>query len=124
MFKKANEVAPRIFTDCHGGKGDVVAREMFSRHEVGSGFQFFQDTTVPVGGSIGLHRHLQNAEVYYMLEGEGDMTIDGEVFAMRPGDISVVESGQTHKLVNTGSIPIRIIVAEAGEAIEAENIAE
>ena len=67
MFKKANEVAPRIFTDCHGGKGDVVAREMFSRHEVGSGFQFFQDTTVPVGGSIGLHRHLQNAEVYYML---------------------------------------------------------
>ena len=124
MFKKATDIKPTVFSDCHGGKGDVIAHEMFNRGEIGSNFQFFQDTFVPVGSSIGLHRHVDNAEVYYMLQGEGDMYIDGECFKMRPGDISVVESGHTHKLINTGNTPIRIIVVEAGLAVEAENIKE
>lgn len=124
MFRKGSDIKPTVFSDCHGGTGDVIAREMFHRGEVGSGFQFFHDTTVPAGSSIGLHRHVDNAEIYYMLEGEGDMYIDGTCFQMRPGDLSVAQAGHTHKLVNTGNKPLRIIVVEAGLAVDAENIKE
>ena len=124
MFRKREQIVPTHFDKCHGGHGEVTALEFFHRGEVGSGFQFFHDTTVPAGASIGLHRHHNNAEIYYLLSGEADFYLDGHRYAMRPGDLGVVQDGQTHKIVNTGSTPLRLIVVESGEEDEAENITD
>ena len=61
MFRKSADIKPTVFSDCHGGKGDVIAHEMFNRGQIGSGFQFFQDTfiswrkTYHQGYSSGVH---------------------------------------------------------------------
>ena len=124
MFRKREQITPTHFCNCHGGNGDVTALEFFHRGEVGSGFQFFHDTTVPPGASIGLHRHHNNAEIYYLLDGEADFYLDGVRYRMRSGDLGIVQDGHTHKIVNTGDVPLRLIVVEAGADDEAENISD
>ncbi len=113
-----------VFESCHGGVGKVTGRELFTKEDSKCGFNFMHDTSVPVGGTIGLHKHFGNEEVYYLLEGEGEMVLDGVSYPMRPGDVSMVSGGHTHKIINVGHIPLRIIVVEAGDATECENIPE
>lgn len=122
MFRKKSEIKPTYFAQCHGGKGTVTARHLFTRADSACGFNFMQDTIVPVGASIGPHRHIRNEEVYYLLEGEAVIIIDDIRYPMHPGDVTMVKDGQVHEFVNVGDIDVRIIVVEAGEPIESENI--
>ena len=62
------------------------------------------------GATIGEHRHEGDEEIYYVLEGRGTMTLDGERFEIGPGDLAVTPAGHTHALEN-GDAPMRLIVA-------------
>lgn len=43
--------------------------------------------TLPAGASVAfVHAHRQNEEIYAILEGKGEMHIDGEVIALQVGD--------------------------------------
>ena len=47
------------------------------------------------------HSHDDHEEVYYILEGHGEMTIDGEVQPIRDGDAVYIAKNQTHSIANT-----------------------
>ena len=53
------------------------------------------------GGSIPDHNH-ETIETYTVLQGEGEMTVDGENTVMKAGDFILIESNQTHSLKNIG----------------------
>ncbi|KAJ5085383.1 hypothetical protein N7532_010154 [Penicillium argentinense] len=61
----------------------------------------------PMGtGHLCAHRHTQ-AEIYYILEGEGDVTIDGVVSRVGKGDTVFIPSDAEHGIVNTGPRELR-----------------
>jgi mannose-6-phosphate isomerase-like protein (cupin superfamily) len=49
-------------------------------------------------------------EYYYIVSGEGTMTLDGESMKVTGGDITAVYPGGMHALENTGTEDLRIIV--------------
>ena len=49
------------------------------------------------------HRILSSSEVYYVLEGEGVMHIDGESAAVIPGQAVYIPPGAIQHIENTGS---------------------
>ena len=51
----------------------------------------------------------QGFELYYFLEGEGLMTINGKEFEVKSGDSVLVETGESHGLKNVSNIPLRFI---------------
>ena len=57
--------------------------------------------TVAPGKTSLLHR-LKTSEVYYILEGEGEMRIDGERAKVVPGDAVYIPPGATQQITNTG----------------------
>lgn len=122
MFRKKDQTTPLYFASCHGGKGEVVGRELLNEKDSACGFHFMHDTLVPVGGSIGRHRHHGNEEVYYLLEGEAVMVLDEERYAMYPGDVAMVKDGHTHEIINQGAAPLRLIVVEAGAPTPSEDL--
>jgi len=68
---------------------------------------------LPPGASIGLHRHRDDEEEFYLvLEGTGTMRCDGEEFPVRPGELVRNPPGGAHTLRNTGDVPLRIFVFE------------
>jgi mannose-6-phosphate isomerase-like protein (cupin superfamily) len=102
-----------ILKECHGGKGDldwtiVLDAKDIRKHNMK--ILWFHDDILPVGTSIGIHRHESDEELYYFLSGKGTMTLDGKRQEVMAGDVSVVVPGGEHGLENTGNEDLRFIV--------------
>ncbi len=61
-----------------------------------------------VGGQVPWHNQEQE-EVYFIIEGEGEMCLGKEHFAIKAGQAAYIPSGVFHQLTNTGSTPMRMI---------------
>ena len=45
------------------------------------------------------HYHKRMTEIYYILEGAGQMELDGEAFDVRPGSAILIKPGCRHRIV-------------------------
>jgi mannose-6-phosphate isomerase-like protein (cupin superfamily) len=45
------------------------------------------------------HYHERLTEIYYILEGEGEMELDGERHPVRPGDAILIKPGCRHRAI-------------------------
>jgi quercetin dioxygenase-like cupin family protein len=55
-----------------------------------------------------LHTHAGQDKLYFVLEGEGDVTVGNQRDRIRPGDLVLAPSGEEHSLSNPG--PERLVV--------------
>jgi len=58
---------------------------------------------VPFGESTLPHRLHRSTEIYYILEGVGEMQIEDDVAEVRPGQIIFIPPGKSQHIVNTGT---------------------
>ena len=61
------------------------------------------------GCSVGSHIHENDFEIYYILEGEGEVTDDGVVKKVYPGDAMITHEGHEHSLKNIGHNVLKFI---------------
>ena len=52
------------------------------------------------------HYHPRTEEIYYILSGEGEMTLADERRQVGPGDAIAIPPGQVHTIRNTGSVTL------------------
>jgi len=65
-------------------------------------------TLEPKGGQVPWHNHLQE-EVYYIVKGEGQFCLGGQLRTVRERQAVYVPSGVFHQLTNTGDTPMEMI---------------
>lgn len=109
----AKNAKREIQKHCHGGKGEILFRELFKETDFNSPLEFFHETLVLPNSSIGYHKHKGNEEIYYIVQGKGLMTVDGEKRVVHKGDAVITHSGSSHGLINTQNKPLKILVFEA-----------
>lgn len=61
-----------------------------------------------VGGQVPWHNQDQE-EVYFVVEGEGEMCLGSERITVKSGQAVYIPSGVFHQLTNVGSTPLRMI---------------
>jgi quercetin dioxygenase-like cupin family protein len=61
------------------------------------------------GHASPMHRH-NCEEVYYVLDGKGELEIDGETHPLVAGGASLQRPNLKHRVVNTGDVPLRLLV--------------
>ena len=61
-------------------------------------------TDLKPGQSTRGHSHAGQEEVYNFIWGTGHMELDGERFAVNPGDIVLIKDGVHHRVFNTGAV--------------------
>lgn len=74
---------------------------------------------VPVG-QISIDHSLTTSEVYYILTGQGEMHIDGEVRSVGPGDAIYIPPRARQFIKNTGQEPL-VFICIVDPAWRAEN---
>ena len=47
------------------------------------------------------HKHKGQEEVYFFIEGNGEMQLDDDKFSVEPGSIVLIKDGVFHKVYNT-----------------------
>jgi len=94
----------------HDGIGEIGTVRVESS---GDGLEFIDLTSIPPGATVGIHRHaLDNEEIYVIISGEGEMTVEQETFPVGPGDVIVNDPGGEHGLRNVGAQELRMVVVQ------------
>ena len=111
LLKRQNQMHRGPLPACHDGVGALDFTVVLGDDDLkGRHLKFIHDDTLAPGVSIGVHTHADDEEYYYIVAGEGTMTLDGETFTVRAGDIAAVFPGGQHGLANTSDADLRIIV--------------
>jgi quercetin dioxygenase-like cupin family protein len=68
------------------------------------------DWTVPAGFSTGLHVHRVQEETFYVLEGECEWQVDGQLVRAKPGTYLFIPPGVPHNIGNASDKPARMLM--------------
>jgi mannose-6-phosphate isomerase-like protein (cupin superfamily) len=72
-----------------------------------SSAQSLAEATLAAGQSTQRHYHAASEEIYFVLEGEGDLEVDGERRRVGVGDAALIPAGAWHAIVATS--PLRFL---------------
>ncbi|MFH1066465.1 MAG: cupin domain-containing protein [bacterium] len=81
-------------------------RELLAHRNSAIRNQSLAEATVPIGGSTMEHHHPKTEEIYYLLQGKGQMKIGEESKEVAKGCAIAIPPGQPHKIRNTGNEPL------------------
>jgi len=71
--------------------------------------QSLAEARLPPGRTTIPHHHVQAEEIYYVLEGEGQMRIGDESRRVGAGDAIAIPPGAVHQVTNTGPTLLRFL---------------
>ena len=69
------------------------------------------------GGVLPLHRH-DPAEIYHVLEGQGEVVVADVVHELRPGRMLFIPPGIAHQTTNTGPSSLRFLFVFPTDSFE------
>jgi len=102
MITKSSDLQTERRENMRGGAGTVQIAHAAAKGALPPGLRLHAKLTLPPGAGIGEHAHENETELFYVLQGQGEM-LDGGVWApLFPGDATSTGGGQSHALRNTG----------------------
>lgn len=112
MIRNFLETKKGIQTSAHDGEGEVELYEIWGRSDFLSNCDFIDRQIIPPNSTVGYHKHGNNEEMYILLEGSGVMTVNGETFKVKKGDMIKNEPYSEHGLVNDSSGNIDLLIIQ------------
>ncbi len=67
------------------------------------------EALVEPGRDTEMHRHRRSQEIYYILEGEGEMRLGEETLKVKQYDAVLIPPGTPHRMKNTGKSGLRML---------------
>jgi quercetin dioxygenase-like cupin family protein len=96
----------------HNGGGETVGYSFFKK--VPDLRLIFRKRALKPGSGIGYHLQKED-EIYYVLSGQGVMTIDGKSFDVAPGTAVLTRPGSSHGLKQSGKEDLVILINYEGQ---------
>jgi mannose-6-phosphate isomerase-like protein (cupin superfamily) len=92
-----------------GGKGTVQARRLLDGAVFLANWGYLDHMLIPPGASIGPMTQPEIGGFFYVLAGEGKVTVGSETAVMKAHDAVPLSFNQTHSFENTGSGPLELM---------------
>ncbi|NCA98435.1 MAG: cupin domain-containing protein [Clostridia bacterium] len=106
MIKTPEQMTHEIKAQMRGGTGDVDILHLFDRGDLTGQARLVAKVTLQQGCSIGFHEHGQEEEIYYILEGTGVFTENGQETIVSPGTATLTGNGSGHSIRNDRPEPL------------------
>jgi len=91
----------------HGGAGTMAFTALLNRGAVTPEFNFLHRGEIPPGAGIGHHFHNTVEEMFVILDGEAQFTIDGRTATVKGPAGVICRTGHSHAIYNAGSRPVQ-----------------
>jgi mannose-6-phosphate isomerase-like protein (cupin superfamily) len=97
----------------HGGKGTAQYRRALGPAVFATPWAFVDHIVLPAGASIGAHSYRGIAQFYYVMTGEGTVSLitrgQQETAAIRTGDAVPIQLSEVHSIENNGTQPLELM---------------
>ena len=71
--------------------------------------QSLAEAVLAPGQATERHYHARTEEIYFLLEGAGEMEVDGDTRTVGPGDAVLIPPGTRHQITAAGDGPLRFL---------------
>ena len=86
--------------------GSTIRELLGTQH--GTANQSLAEAALEPGQATERHYHARSEELYVLLEGEGEMEVDGATGHVGPGDAILIPPGARHQ-ITAGDVPLRFL---------------
>jgi mannose-6-phosphate isomerase-like protein (cupin superfamily) len=93
-----------------GGQGTVQYRRALDGDVFLTNWAYVDHLLIPPGASEGQHYHKGVEEIYYVLNGDGQVQVNAESAAIHKGDGIPIRFNEAHSLVNNGSADLELMI--------------
>lgn len=109
MIKSAGDMISEIKQQMRGGTGSVELKHVFMQEELTGKARLFARVTLNPGCSIGKHEHVNEEEIYYIIEGKGLVNDNGTESEIVSGDAVLTGGGAFHSIENRSDRPLTML---------------
>jgi mannose-6-phosphate isomerase-like protein (cupin superfamily) len=119
-----NASSYRPISAVHAGAGSMTLASLLNRGAIGPYFNFLHRGEIPPGSGIGHHFHNTVEEMFVILNGEAQFTINGRTARIQGPAAVVCRMGESHAILNTGTEPLQWLnfqaasIAGVGDAFD------
>jgi mannose-6-phosphate isomerase-like protein (cupin superfamily) len=99
--------AYRQLSAVHGGAGSMSFTVLLNRGALTPEFNFVHRGVIPAGSGIGHHFHNVVEEMFVILDGEAQFTIDGRTASVTGPAGVLCRTGHSHAIYNPGPAPVQ-----------------
>jgi mannose-6-phosphate isomerase-like protein (cupin superfamily) len=97
----------RVAKSVHGGAGELHYMGLFDSHSLDTNLYFLHRGVIPPKGGIGAHFHNQCEEMFVILDGEAQFTIDGRTSLLKGPAGAPCRMGHSHAIYNPTDKPVQ-----------------
>ncbi|MEO6801697.1 MAG: cupin domain-containing protein [Granulicella sp.] len=125
MTMKLDRATLKPIANYHGGLGTVQYRRALDSDVFLTNWAYVDHLLIPAGASDGLHRHQGVEEIYYVLNGEGEVRVGTETARIHKGDAVPVRFNEPHSFTSDkGDLELMIVgVSAQKNALDTELVA-
>ncbi|MDO8686300.1 MAG: cupin domain-containing protein [Clostridiales bacterium] len=109
MIRRSNEMTVDVKEKMRGGEGTVNIKHIFLKDEMRGKVRLTGHIVLEPGSSIGLHEHVDEEELYYIIRGKGTVTDNGVTTEVAVGDAVLTGGGASHTIINNSTEPLEFI---------------
>jgi len=102
MIKKKASYTVQENENMRGGEGIVKIEHLHTPEELYEKGRLYAKITLGPGCSIGYHVHENEMESFYIINGEAEISDNGELVLLTTGDTILTRSGEGHSVKNIG----------------------
>jgi mannose-6-phosphate isomerase-like protein (cupin superfamily) len=97
----------RALEHVHGGAGTVDFEELLGRDTFNTNFLFLHRGVIRSKGGIGHHYHNHMEEMFFILDGEAQFTVDGRTSLLQGPASAPCRMGRSHGIYNLSDSPVQ-----------------
>src|SRR6185437_10686488 len=110
MTMKLDRATLKPITNYHGGKGTVQYRRALDSDVFLTNWAYVDHLLIPSGASDGLHRHQGVEEIYYVLNGDGQVRVGTETATIHKGDAVPIRFNEAHSFSANGPGDLELMI--------------
>src|SRR6187431_3507356 len=99
--------AYRTLSAVHGGAGSMSFTALLNRGALTPEFNFLHRGVIPADSGIGHHFHNVVEEMFVILDGEAQFTIDGRTASVKGPAGVLCRTGHSHAIYNASTAPVQ-----------------